>query len=181
MRRWRQWLQIWKHTTVASLPDARRRVRYPLGAAVRLTHSCHHHLLVLLRHRRPCFTPRFHPNCASTALAFHRAAQHTPRKPEDVTTIMMSFFSSKKVALPDHNCVLPHALKIPALEKLVGKRVVLASNSPRRRDILRTFVGSVSVPLLRNVRLTEIMLIVAGPRTGDRALDVRGDAPVRRV
>ena len=54
---------------------------------------------------------------------------------------MMSFFSSKKVALPDHNCVLPHALKIPALEKLVGKRVVLASNSPRRRDILRTFVG----------------------------------------
>ena len=40
---------------------------------------------------------------------------------------MMSFFSSKRVELTDHNCVLPHALKIPALEKLVGKRVVLAS------------------------------------------------------
>ncbi|RDX46252.1 Maf/Ham1 [Lentinus brumalis] len=52
----------------------------------------------------------------------------------------MSFFSSKpKVELPDHNCVLPHALKIPALEKLVGKRVVLASNSPRRKEILKTF------------------------------------------
>ncbi|KAI0788282.1 Maf/Ham1 [Fomes fomentarius] len=51
----------------------------------------------------------------------------------------MNFFSSKKVKLPDHNCVLPHALKIPALEKLVGKRVVLASNSPQRKEILRTF------------------------------------------
>ena len=54
---------------------------------------------------------------------------------------MMSFFGQKKVELPAHNCVLPHALKIPALEKLVGKRVVLASNSPRRKEILRTFVG----------------------------------------
>ena len=53
---------------------------------------------------------------------------------------MMSFFGGKKVQLPDHNCVLPHALKVPALEKLVGKRVVLASNSPRRSDILKTFV-----------------------------------------
>ena len=39
---------------------------------------------------------------------------------------MMSFFGGGgKVALPEHNCVLPHALKVPALEKLVGKRVVL--------------------------------------------------------
>ncbi|RPD67830.1 Maf/Ham1 [Lentinus tigrinus ALCF2SS1-7] len=52
---------------------------------------------------------------------------------------MMSFFSSKKVQLTNHNCVLPHALKIPALEKLVGKRVVLASNSPHRKEILKTF------------------------------------------
>ena len=57
---------------------------------------------------------------------------------------MMSFFSSKKVQLPAHNCVLPHALKVPAIEKLVGKRVVLASNSPRRREILRTFVRPLS-------------------------------------
>ncbi|KAI0711849.1 Maf/Ham1 [Cerioporus squamosus] len=53
---------------------------------------------------------------------------------------MMSCISSKKVELPHHNCVLPHALKIPALEKLKGKRVDLASNSPRRKDILKTFI-----------------------------------------
>ena len=39
--------------------------------------------------------------------------------------------------------VLPHALQLPALKKLVGKRVILASASPRRRDILQTFVGTV--------------------------------------
>ncbi|OSC96967.1 Maf/Ham1 [Trametes coccinea BRFM310] len=52
---------------------------------------------------------------------------------------MMGFFSSQKVELPKHNPVLEHALKIPSLQKLVGKRVVLASNSPRRREILNTF------------------------------------------
>jgi len=53
----------------------------------------------------------------------------------------MSFLtgsSKAKIELPEHNCVLPHALRLPALEKLVGKRVVLASNSPRRKDILQT-------------------------------------------
>ena len=35
-------------------------------------------------------------------------------------------------------------LGLPALEKLVGKRVVLASNSPRRREILKTFVRLVT-------------------------------------
>lgn len=51
----------------------------------------------------------------------------------------MNFFrSSKPIELPTHNCVLPHALRVPSLEKLVGKRVVLASNSPRRKEILRT-------------------------------------------
>ncbi|KXN88310.1 N-acetylserotonin O-methyltransferase-like protein [Leucoagaricus sp. SymC.cos] len=35
--------------------------------------------------------------------------------------------------------ILPHALQIPAIKKLSGKRIVLASNSPRRKDILRTF------------------------------------------
>jgi len=33
--------------------------------------------------------------------------------------------------------VLPHALRIPALTKLKSKRVVLASNSPRRKEILQ--------------------------------------------
>ena len=37
--------------------------------------------------------------------------------------------------------VLPHALRVPGLTKLTGKRVVLASASPRRREILRTFVS----------------------------------------
>ncbi|KAG6834167.1 hypothetical protein H0H93_011459 [Arthromyces matolae] len=35
--------------------------------------------------------------------------------------------------------ILPHALKLPAIKKLAGKRIVLASNSPRRQEILRTF------------------------------------------
>ncbi|KAF8982758.1 inosine triphosphate pyrophosphatase-like protein [Cyathus striatus] len=35
--------------------------------------------------------------------------------------------------------ILPHALSIPAIKKLQGKRIVLASNSPRRKEILRTF------------------------------------------
>ncbi|KAF8646287.1 hypothetical protein AX16_007285 [Volvariella volvacea WC 439] len=39
--------------------------------------------------------------------------------------------------MPDH--ILRHALRLPAIEKLKDKRVVLASNSPRRKDILRTF------------------------------------------
>ena len=38
------------------------------------------------------------------------------------------------------NPVLKHALQTPSIKKLVGKRVILASASPRRREILRTFV-----------------------------------------
>ncbi|KAF5391819.1 hypothetical protein D9757_001694 [Collybiopsis confluens] len=34
--------------------------------------------------------------------------------------------------------ILPHALPVPAIKKLAGKRIVLASNSPRRREILTT-------------------------------------------
>ncbi|KDQ58961.1 hypothetical protein JAAARDRAFT_205959 [Jaapia argillacea MUCL 33604] len=40
---------------------------------------------------------------------------------------------------PSTNCLLPHALKLPGLSKLSGKRVILASNSPRRKQILETF------------------------------------------
>ncbi|KAG8683362.1 hypothetical protein FRC09_016130 [Ceratobasidium sp. 395] len=39
----------------------------------------------------------------------------------------------------DHNCVLPGALRIPALTKLANKRIVLASASPRRLEILKQF------------------------------------------
>ena len=60
------------------------------------------------------------------------------------TLLNMNLFRSKQeISLPKHNCVLPHALRVSALQKLVGKRVILASNSPRRKDILRTIVGLV--------------------------------------
>ncbi|KAI0346235.1 Maf/Ham1 [Trametopsis cervina] len=51
----------------------------------------------------------------------------------------MNFFRSQPITLPKHNAVLPEALKTTPFKKLVGKRVILASNSPRRKDILRTF------------------------------------------
>ncbi|KAJ7212131.1 Maf-like protein [Mycena pura] len=35
--------------------------------------------------------------------------------------------------------ILSHALQTPIIKKLAGKRIVLASASPRRRDILKTF------------------------------------------
>ncbi|KAN0093283.1 Inosine triphosphate pyrophosphatase-like protein [Tylopilus felleus] len=40
--------------------------------------------------------------------------------------------------MASHNAVLPHALNTPGIQKLRNKRVVLASASPRRNDILRT-------------------------------------------
>ncbi|KAH9918916.1 Maf/Ham1 [Epithele typhae] len=54
---------------------------------------------------------------------------------------MLSFFGggTGAVELPAHNCVQPTALQTPSLKKLYGKRVVLASASRRRRDILKTF------------------------------------------
>ncbi|KAI0288951.1 Maf/Ham1 [Russula brevipes] len=35
--------------------------------------------------------------------------------------------------------VLPHALRVPGINKLAGKRVILASGSPRRKEILQIF------------------------------------------
>lgn len=46
---------------------------------------------------------------------------------------------------PRHQAVLPNALKVPGLTKLHGKRVVLASASPRRKEILKTFVRLLQV------------------------------------
>ncbi|KAF8501255.1 Maf-like protein [Gautieria morchelliformis] len=37
-----------------------------------------------------------------------------------------------------HQAVLDHALRVPGTNKLAGKRVVLASSSPRRKAILKT-------------------------------------------
>jgi hypothetical protein len=41
---------------------------------------------------------------------------------------------------PKHNAVLTTALKIPTTQKLTNKRVILASASPRRKEILQTLV-----------------------------------------
>jgi septum formation protein len=43
---------------------------------------------------------------------------------------------------PQDTVVLPHALHIPGINKLAGKRVILASGSPRRKEILQIFVRS---------------------------------------
>lgn len=39
---------------------------------------------------------------------------------------------------PQHNAVLPTALKTPTIQKLTNKRIILASASPRRKEILQT-------------------------------------------
>ncbi|KAG1736295.1 Maf Ham1 [Suillus lakei] len=39
---------------------------------------------------------------------------------------------------PQHNAVLPTALKTPTIQKLTNKRIILASASPRRKEILKT-------------------------------------------
>jgi septum formation protein len=41
---------------------------------------------------------------------------------------------------PTYNCILPHALNLSSSRKLAGKRVVLASASPRRAELLRNIV-----------------------------------------
>jgi septum formation protein len=45
-----------------------------------------------------------------------------------------------QVDMPDH--VLPNALQVPAIKKLSGKRIVLASNSPRRKEIFSNILVS---------------------------------------
>ena len=40
--------------------------------------------------------------------------------------------------MPDH--VQPTALQVSVVQKLAGKRIVLASNSPRRKDIFQTIL-----------------------------------------
>ena len=50
------------------------------------------------------------------------------------------------IMAPEHQPVLKHALKTPGIERLRGKRVVLASNSPRRKEILRTYVRATKIP-----------------------------------
>lgn len=54
---------------------------------------------------------------------------------------MLGLFKSKQpIELTGHNSLLPHVLRVPSISKLTGKRVVLASSSPRRKEILQTIV-----------------------------------------
>jgi hypothetical protein len=52
--------------------------------------------------------------------------------------------STRLLQMPAHNAVKPHALPLPGINKMKNKRVILASNSPRRLDILKTYVSSLS-------------------------------------
>ncbi|KAG8213458.1 hypothetical protein J3R82DRAFT_11975 [Butyriboletus roseoflavus] len=52
--------------------------------------------------------------------------------------IKFSYTTSFTNAMTSHNAVLAHALNTPGVEKLRNKRIVLASASPRRSEILRT-------------------------------------------
>ena len=54
-----------------------------------------------------------------------------------------------------HQAIKPHALKVPGLVRLSGKRVVLASASPRRKDILATFVCDLGSLVLGLVELMD--------------------------
>ena len=60
--------------------------------------------------------------------------------------------------MPDN--VLPHALQVPAIKKLKGKRIVLASNSPRRKEILRTLVRDLSL-LVQNELIQPTHVVAA--------------------
>lgn len=66
-----------------------------------------------------------------------------------------------------HTVLLPHVIKTPSIKKLEGKRVVLASSSPRRKDILQTFVRR---SIARNIYLTYAFDIGIGTR--DNTIDV---------
>ena len=65
--------------------------------------------------------------------------------------------------------VLEHALMMPSIKKLKGKRVVLASASPRRKEILSRFVPALSFVFLLGLTQRE------GYLPGGRTVHVRGE------
>lgn len=49
-----------------------------------------------------------------------------------------TFIKHPYIKMPERpSVVLPHALKLPIFDLLQHRRVILASQSPRRRDVLR--------------------------------------------
>ena len=63
--------------------------------------------------------------------------------------------------------VLPNALRIPALNKLANKRIVLASASPRRLDILKQLVCFYLV-------FIQFLTVIVGPQPGSRPIELCG-------
>ena len=76
--------------------------------------------------------------CVQAQLHLARAACAPALAPTSYIATMGSTAST--VPTPTRpSAVLPHALKLPLFNKLASARVVLASSSPRRIEILRTF------------------------------------------
>jgi hypothetical protein len=74
--------------------------------------------------------------------------------------------------------VLPHALPIPSINKLAGKRIVLASNSPRRKEILQIFVRRPAALPSGELCLLDPLLALAGSRPRSNTFDLhRGSHP----
>lgn len=55
---------------------------------------------------------------------------------------MLSPEQQYMMAVHRSSAILPSALRLPVFEKLKGRRIVLASASPRRKDILETAVSA---------------------------------------
>lgn len=61
---------------------------------------------------------------------------------------LVSIAYNMAVAVARPSPVVPGGLKLPIFERLKDKRVVLASSSPRRKDILENVVSGESVEAL---------------------------------
>jgi len=79
--------------------------------------------------------------------------------------------ASVTLCSPMSKHILPHALQTPAIKKLEGKRIVLASSSPRRTEILKTFVRAFLFPF--RYPITPILRLHEGSDTRYRTLNIR--------
>jgi hypothetical protein len=88
-----------------------------------------------------------------------------------IVTIWFERRGKGKAMAPNSSstAVLPHALLLPGVNKLTGKRVILASGSPRRQEILRIFVCPMG-PLEKALVLISSLVDHAGSRSRSRTL-----------